>query len=71
MKYYFCHAPHPHRKRPGERCNALLLVMPMTADFSTTARRMPEDTGSDLWVKCTKCKVWNRFVIVPSRSEAA
>lgn len=71
MQYYFCHAPHPHQKRPGERCSALILAMPISADFSTIAVRMPDDAGTDLWVKCPKCRVWNRFVLVSLRSEAA
>lgn len=69
MRYFFCHAPHPHVHRHGAACGQLLLAMPFDGTFSTTARRLPTEVGSDVWVRCKKCGVWNRFVLVTPRPE--
>lgn len=72
MKYYFCHAPHQHVKRRGAPCGQLLLCMPFAGKFETTARHLPADVGTDIWVRCKKCGIWNRFLLISTtQSDAA
>ncbi len=65
-----CHAPHPHPRRVGHRCDAPLGRLHEPVTFVTTAARMP-DHSTDIWLRCSRCGTWNAFTRRTSEDHAA